>query len=121
MNDLETIRELLAATPGRVDVNGRDHNGQSPIEYAVGNAHPEALELLLAAGADPNTRSGTGLPVLHDAAGRRKGERMIPLLLRAGASVKARDRDGHTALAHAVRHKRDQSARVLRSAGVPAT
>ena len=103
MNDLETIRELLAA-PGRVDVNGRDHNGQSPIEYAVGNAHPQALELLLAAGADPNTRSSNGLPVLHDAAARPKGARMIPLLLHAGASVKARDRDGNTALAHAVRH-----------------
>ena len=120
MNDLETIRELLA-TPGRVDVNGRDHNGQSPIEYAVASDHPEALELLLAAGADPNTRSSNGLPVLHDAAARRKGKQMIPLLLRAGASVKARDRDGHTAVVYAIRHKRDENARLLRSHGVPAS
>ena len=123
MNDLETIRELLAPPPRgpRCNVNALDHNGQSPIEYAVGSDHPEALELLLAAGADPNTRSSNGLPVLHEAAARRRGVRMIPLLLKAGASVKARDRDGHTALAHAVRHKRDENARLLRSAGVPAT
>ncbi len=116
LNDLETIHELLI-TPGRVDVNARDKNGQAPIEYAVSNAHPQALQLLLAAGADPNTRNPNGQPVLHDAAARRKGAAMIPLLLRHGVHVNARDRRGATALTCALEHHHQANADLLRQHG----
>lgn len=122
LNDLETIRELTISdgdqAGGRVvDVNARDQNGQSPIEYAVGNAHAAALELLLAAGADPNGRDLHGRPVLHAAAARRNGGAMIALLVDRGADVNARDAEGATAVTHALSHKRDDNAKLLREHG----
>jgi hypothetical protein len=113
LDDVETIRAIA----GRVDVNARDSNGRAPIEYAVANSHAAALELLLARGAYPNTRSAEGRPVLHEAAARRRGDRMIPLLLACGADVNARDAGGATAVAHALRARRDENARLLREHG----
>jgi hypothetical protein len=45
--DMDDLRRLV----GQVDVNGRDHNGTTPLEYAIGNDHPDVVEFLLAHGA----------------------------------------------------------------------
>ncbi|MDR1886168.1 MAG: ankyrin repeat domain-containing protein [Synergistaceae bacterium] len=55
----------------------------------------DMIKLLLAAGADPNTRLPDGMTLLHAAAMVDDGEN-IKLLLDAGADKRARDKDGKT-------------------------
>lgn len=104
-NDLPEIRKLV----GRVNVDLPDHNGQQAAFYAVGNGHPEALQILLEAGADPNRRDARNHTLLHDAAIRRRGRFIIPLLLKHGADPTLKDSDGRTALEIAAAYKRRQN------------
>jgi ankyrin repeat protein len=50
--DTEKIFSLLLASGA--NVNSRDREGRTPRFYACGNQHPEAVRLLVAAGADLN-------------------------------------------------------------------
>lgn len=52
-NNIETVMTLLAA---EADVNIRDYKGRTAVHMAVGK--PPIMQLLLAAGADPNVLSG---------------------------------------------------------------
>ncbi|KAH6849841.1 hypothetical protein B0I37DRAFT_370018 [Chaetomium sp. MPI-CAGE-AT-0009] len=52
--------ELLVSNPS-VDIERRDEGGRTPLSWAVSYGHLEAVKLLLRAGADPQTKSETGL------------------------------------------------------------
>ena len=72
-----------------------------------GAAVPAKIDLLLAAGADPNAVDGYGQTTLHRLVGRRSredaiGRIAVPALLDAGADVNARDDRGRTPLHDAV-------------------
>ena len=109
-NDLDEIRSLI----GKVDVNAKDHNDRTALQYAVGNGQLEAAELLLQAGADPNQRDRHGdQTLLHMSACRRRGHLMIELLLRHGADPKSRDAANRTPLDIAKEHGRARSVRNL--------
>jgi len=106
--DLDQAAEsLLDAIEDRV---GRD------LFWAVCLGTPSQVKRLLAQGADPNTRSTIGVPVLTHAAfhGTRGTMR---LLLRAGAEPNAADPDGYTALHAAAREQRGAAAVKLLLAG----
>jgi ankyrin repeat protein len=85
--DVPRVEQLLQ--------QGGDPNAMTPnaqerlIEYAVRSGSTEVLKLLLAHGADPNTRSRQGQPVLHDAL--RLGVELLACLLDAGADPNATD------------------------------
>lgn len=49
--NLATIRELIAA---RADVNAKDHNGESVLDWAMKFRNPQVIAMLKAAGATPN-------------------------------------------------------------------
>ena len=56
--DMQTIRALLAYG---ADLEVRDEWGGTLLHQALSRAEPEILELLLAAGADPQARNANGL------------------------------------------------------------
>jgi hypothetical protein len=111
-NDLPEIRKLV----GRANVDLPDHNGGRAAFYAVGNGHPEALQLLLEAGADANQRNADSETLLHGAASRRTGRLMIPMLLKHGADPTLKDGKGRTALEVAEESKRRQNVALLKDA-----
>jgi hypothetical protein len=113
VNDLEEIKKLVK----RVDVNLLDHNDQTAIGYAVGNSHPDAVRLLLEAGANPNQRDrNKDMTLLHSAAYRRRGDVMIAMLLRHGADPNLRDASGRTPLDIANESRRPKNAALLQAA-----
>ncbi|KLO98698.1 related to ankyrin 3 [Fusarium fujikuroi] len=75
----------------------RKRKKESAIWFASSNGHAEIVELLLDAGADPDTRGVNDAPILGIAA--EKGhEKVVKLLLKRGADVQAENRWTETPL-----------------------
>jgi ankyrin repeat protein len=90
------------------------------LESAVLGDQPAIARLLLAAGAWPDhagRRWGRWGGCLHAALLLGRGVAMLELLLDGGASVGARDGEGHTPLQVAVRTARDDAAALLQRRG----
>jgi hypothetical protein len=95
--DIDLVRSLIHAG---ADVNGRP-GGHPPIVSAAARDCPLFVEILLAAGAEPNARSGRlGFTPLTIAARGHRPE-IVRALLAAGARVTEPGFQGLTALAHA--------------------
>jgi hypothetical protein len=84
-------------------VDATDGHGLSPLIYASWRSHLEAVDTLLAHGADPNGPNPIGWTPLYFAIvgprEDRRNERIagtIERLLSAGASLDCRDRYGRT-------------------------
>ncbi len=67
-------------------------------------------------GADPNERSRNGMTPLMLASGMQGDPAVLTLLLNAGADPTAKDKDGDTALAIAVKSYRADKVEVLKLA-----
>ena len=88
--DLENVKLLLA--------RGADPSGA--LSAAVTFGDEEVTRALLAAGASATIREANGINLLHWAAiANRPG--VIPMLVRAGASLNAMDENGYTPLMYA--------------------
>lgn len=87
-----------------LDVNARDEHGFTPLMDAARHSDGhEIIDLLLAAGADPLTRTSFGSTALHVAAIIRDADpQVVQLLTGAGLNVDAADKNGSTALMEAV-------------------
>jgi Carboxypeptidase regulatory-like domain/Ankyrin repeats (3 copies)/Ankyrin repeats (many copies) len=100
-DDLEEIQALLT----RDNVNTRDERTErTALEYAALNGNREMLQLLLAAGAEVNTRNSykqTPLMLL----GEEATADMVWDLVHAGAKVDLKDEEGDTALTEAAANK----------------
>lgn len=93
---MEVVRALLAA--------GADPNhapADLPLTVAI-RVGPEAVQVLLDAGANPNATTSFGVPIWFSATGRGVSPRVLPLLLERGADVRATSAEGRTALFDAV-------------------
>jgi ankyrin repeat protein len=101
----EAARALLA---GGADPSARSENDfwVLPLHSAASGAHPEIVELLLAAGAEPDVRQRHGWTALQ-AAAQNGDARSLDALLTAGADPTLRNEDGHSAadLARAAGHE----------------
>lgn len=94
-----TPREVQAALNAGADVNARDRDGSTPLQYAAGwNPNSEVIKLLLETGADVNARQDDGSTPLQNAAWKNPNPEIIKLLLNAGADVNARNINGWTPL-----------------------
>jgi hypothetical protein len=86
--NIPEIKRLLALG---VNVNCRDPSldGGTPLIWAVRQRREEAVEVLLAAGADPNIRTGTGQSALFFAIGDplEDRSRTIEALVLGGANT----------------------------------
>lgn len=113
-NDLVWLKQ--AAQGGALNglVDGRKN---TPLLVAAGLGSVEAVEILLAAGANPNEANGVGItPLLAGAAEPGK----VKALLAKGADVKAKTQMGQHALIVAAGTPRaTESVKLLLAAGAP--
>jgi ankyrin repeat protein len=90
------------------------------LEIAVERDDRDAARILLAHGAwvdHAGRQWGRGGGALHAALMLGRDAAMLAVLLDGGASLAARDREGHTAMAVAVRVARDDAAALFRGRG----
>jgi len=117
-NYVET--ELCADALRRFD--STDDENRTPLMVAIMYSHHEMVDALLTAGADPNTRAGSGwnTTALHTAA-MLGDERIIMLLLEHGTDREAKDaEDGCTPLLLACAKGQKTAVETLLKAGVNA-
>ena len=99
-SQLEVLRTLLQ---GGADVNLRSWRGTA-LNRAVSNSNATSTELLLKAGADPDSRDENDNPAIFEAAkapetcGQPPTARVVKLLHKHGANLKARDNSQSTLL-----------------------
>jgi ankyrin repeat protein len=120
-NDEPLVRSILGmlARLG-VDIEHRNHAGQTPLLRAILEGRPIEVRVLLELGADPNGRAGEckgscrlqpGEPALMAAVGNPE---KLEILLGFGADPLATDREGRTALDLARDHLRRYPSRDMR-------
>lgn len=90
-DDLAALRVLIRD----FGPNTKDQAGQTPLMLAAGFGTPEAVQALVAAGADVKAISSAGITALHSSVG---DVRKVRLLLDAGADVNVSSQLGRTPL-----------------------
>lgn len=110
------IEQLKAHIANRANLDQQDQLGFTPIYCAVSAARPEAAQLLLEAGANPNGAGPSGLTALIIAASMGRKD-LIDLLIANKAMVDARDRQQRTALHVAVYSGQLDAVKALVEAG----
>ncbi|MGC1523787.1 MAG: ankyrin repeat domain-containing protein [Steroidobacteraceae bacterium] len=99
--NIEILR-LLLAKGAEVDARSKDHRGFgfTSLIIAAGNDNLEVTAALLEAGASVNTTRGDGMqtPLMSAAGQRAANPQLVKLLLRAGADIRGKGKDGKTAL-----------------------
>ena len=93
--DAATVQALLDGGAGK-----RGRELEQALMLAAWRCAPEGLDVLLKAGASPNTKASDGETVLMRAARHGKPAN-VAALLKAGADANAKDAKGHDALWHA--------------------
>ena len=113
IGDLAQLRTLLAADPGLVNAFSGD--GWTPLHLAAAFSTPEAVALLLAAGArvDAVSQNPQQNHPLHAALALGKNAETIRLLLAHGAAVNAAQAGGFTPLFSAAAANRRDLAELL--------
>lgn len=113
-----------------IDVNRPTATGERPLVFAARTTRAESVELLLAAGADPNLADtsplgemDTALIAMSNHGGTdgsyvATGVRIMKALIARKADVRARNRFGLTAL-HLASSRHPELARLLLEAGAP--
>ena len=101
VGDAQRLREVLREDPGAIA--GFTPDGWTPLHLAAFFGRADAVDVLLAAGADVRavSRNHEGNMPLHAALAGRGVGRISTTLLAHGAEVRATDASGHTALHHA--------------------
>jgi ankyrin repeat protein len=107
---------LLLARGAPCDEPGRGWMTGTPLHAAAAGSHAAIVTMLLAAGADPNTRQRHGFTPLHSAAANGDLP-SVEALLAAGADLGATNDEGQTPLALAEAAGDLVVADALRNAG----
>jgi ankyrin repeat protein len=114
--DSESIKTIQNELAAGADPNSVDDDGDSAIRWSIYNNNPKVLEMLLAAGANPNSRylkhelkdwtplmDATAEAVKDD-----KYDRLVGILVKHNAEINA-NKDGITALMLAVTNAKSNS------------
>ncbi len=114
LGDTARLRALLANEPSLVKAQSSD--GFTPLHLACFFGQPDAAEILIRQGADPNAVSPNRIAVVHSAAASRNAA-LVKLVLQAGANPDLQQQGGYTALHEAAMHNSVQRAQALLDAG----
>ncbi|CAN0432567.1 unnamed protein product, partial [Hapterophycus canaliculatus] len=114
-----SLAAMMALAKRGADINKMNNEGKSPLHVAATVRGVGAVNVLVGAGADVNARGGSpgDKSTALDVAAKRGHVSAIISLVVAGAVVDARDRDGRTALMHAVKANQPGAVHVLAAAG----
>ena len=118
---IETVKLVI---PRLKDLNMESYEHMTPVGVACLYGKLECLEILLAAGADPNHKSDCGCTPLHWAILQLEPQKQVlsetvAILLRNGATqtVNTKDIKGWTALRWAIKHLMFDVGKLLLAAG----
>jgi ankyrin repeat protein len=97
------VRALKAALASGEDVNARVSHGRTLLAIVVADGYhcpnqADTVQMLIAKGADVNSKDDYGQSVLHSAVGATRPQAIPILLIDAGADVNATNSDGMTPL-----------------------
>jgi len=109
MKDEAKARSLIE---GGADVNRRTPYGTTPLDRAVGAGFKDIVVLLIAKGANVNTKDNWDWTPLHSAVYGHKD--IVELLIAKGADVNARDAEGRTPLSYAKEEGHTEIVELLR-------
>ena len=112
LGHVAVVRLLLE---GRASPHVCDRDGAQPLHAAATYDHPEVAVLLLEARAQPDAADAQGRTPLIWAAANGAVRALRQLVVEAGASVRARDAHGVSALTHAVQEEQEGAVRALLS------
>ncbi len=113
--EVDVMKTLIAAG---ADIREHDPDGLSLLHSAVLANHPEAAQVLIAAGVPLNDTDKHGYtPLLYASTVDFGDDRMVKLLLKAGADPKMRAKTGETALSQAKRFRYPYIQTALEAAG----
>lgn len=91
-------------------VNAGDNLGSTPLHEASKSGHATMIQVLTKFGADVKAVDNQDRTALHLACEAPSDlDRVVKALLGAGVNVKARNKDGRTAMEHAVHSKREDA------------
>ncbi|MEQ8636962.1 ankyrin repeat domain-containing protein [Gimesia maris] len=114
-DEFSCIGDLLLANG--VDVNDDYVEGLNLLQGQARHEDVQATAWLLARGADVGARIADGRTVLHLAADRNNGVKVIELLLQQGAELNARDNQGQTPLFYARQSEKSRIVKFLEERG----
>jgi ankyrin repeat protein len=109
------LARLKSMAQSKAAVNAADSRGTTPLMYAASIGSADAIQLLLAAGADVNAANGLGItPLIYGAL----NPAVAKILLAAGAEVNVQSKAGRTPLMVAAGHPGGaETVRLLLSKG----
>jgi len=115
-NNVQEVGRLLAggANPNAISKNAKD--AASPLQAAAALGYRDVADLLIAKGADVNSRDHYQWAPLHMAAFRGHAE-IAELLISKGAQIEAKGIDGSTPLALALQQGHPEVAMLLIAKG----
>ncbi|MBT8398240.1 MAG: ankyrin repeat domain-containing protein [Gemmatimonadetes bacterium] len=124
LGESELVAELMDGAPGGPNAIAPDGFGILGLSVYFGQL--ETAELIVKAGANPNTSSANQFKVrpIHSAAGHLDAERsleLVRLLLDAGADPNVVQAGGWTPLHQAAAHGREECAKLLLEHGASLT
>lgn len=96
LGDTNALTSLLKDTPGLIHL--RDEMRRTPLHWAIANASPAAVSVLVGAGSDLGAEDAMGNTPLHSALGWWPNS-VLPLLIKAGAPLEKTNSQGLTPLA----------------------
>lgn len=113
--------EMLLETGAREEIKFQDQNGNTLLAKAVLNTsikdRVKKIESLLRAGSDVHLTDSKGRTLLMRLCSSEGGEQVAALLISNGISLNALDKDGLSALSHAVQANNLAMFRLLVEAG----
>jgi ankyrin repeat protein len=107
---------LPVAAQQKTDVNRREVDGSTPLQWAVYEGNAQEVERLLKAGATVSLANNYGVTAMELAA-EVANTKILKLLLDAGANVESPNPDGQTALLAVARTGNLEAAQLLLDRG----